>query len=207
MTAFYEIMTARLGISTTRVASITAHKLTFVDCYGLYIDPATHTPPVVASMNAIYDIFHPEMLALKQQLNADMDITLTMEDYASLFIHQDVDKRSKVPAPKFAPLNQIIKQNRLVTTVFTSNPIAPHETEKFKPVDVALIGRKMIIVEADEAIPAQEKFLPLDPIGAVIFDIVFKLEDIGKIAYLITWYQSPTGESGPISEPLQIKII
>ncbi len=198
---------ARLGVSTTRMASITTNNGILIGKYGIYADPNTHTPASVANVKAIYDIFHPEILALRQQLKNDMDITLTGEDCAALFIHIDVEKRTKVPAPKFSPINHIEKRTHLVATVFTSNPNPPHDTEKSKPVDVAQIGRKMIIVELDEALPAQDKYVPLNSIGVTVYDIVFQLEEIGKVAYLITWYISPTGETGPVSDPLKINII
>ena len=197
----------RLAIPDSRMLSINQDKDRFDKAYGIYANVLTHTEQSLIDVEAQYVIFHPEIEGLKKQLKSNMDITLTGDDYTGIHIHQDEAHRHKVPAPAFAPGNQVIKQTHLISRIFTNNPNTPHQKETHKPIDVAKVGRTIAKVKIGDPEPAADKYDPLANIGAVQYDLVFNAEDEGLEAYLITWYISPTGEVGPPSKPLKFIII
>ncbi len=196
----------RLLIPESRVVSIDTHKADFDAAYDEYLNPTKHTNPTIMNIKKAYKIFRPEMNGLKKQLKAHLDVKLLGADYGSLYIHKDSSRRRKVPAPKFAPHNSESSRSKSVVQIFTSNPNPPHDSAKSRPVDVAKIGRKMAIVAFGAPEPTQDKYITLDTTGSVSYKLIFKPEDKGKEAWLITWYISPSGESGPPSIPLSFII-
>lgn len=196
----------RLQVSAPRVLSLNTDKTNLNAAFDTYKNPLTHTPPVITAMQKQYGIAHPEYQGLKKQLKYNMDIVLLPADISALNIHVDAQHRAKVPAPTIAPNNQVIHQTHLVTQIFTNNPNPPHEKETFMPTDVSKISRKLAIVKPD-VVPGPTDYIHVGSIGSTRYNLIFDDGDVNKIAWLITSYLSPTGESGPESKPVFFTII
>ena len=197
----------RLQVARTKVTSIQNKLTDFNTKYTTYIAPATHTGQSVIDINDAYDVFHPEMQALKQTLKHNKDITLTGADYANIHIHQDASHRNHIPAPTIAPVNTVTKHTHLVTYIFTHEPAATTGTERALPQDVGKIGRKLAVVAANAAPPADAAYVHINDTGVTHYHLVFDPTQEDMKGYLITWYKSPTGEAGPPSAPLVFTII
>lgn len=141
-------------------------------------------------------------------LKANIMITLIAQDYKSLFMHVDAEHRQHVPRPDFAPANTVLKQTHLVTQIFTSNPNPPHEAEKKMPEDVIRISRKIALVKPGVTTkPEPDAYHHLEPVGSVVYDIIFDAMYVGYTCYLMTCYQNWRGEEGPYSQPRDFIVI
>ncbi len=197
----------RLQVSGTKVTSIQIGLTDYNNKYNTYITPATHTEQSVKDIHDSYDILHPEMQALKQTLKHNKDITLTGADYSAIQIHEDASRRNHIPAPTEAPVNTITKQTHLVVYFFTHEPAATNATARALPDDVGKIGRKLAVVAATAAPPADAAYVHINDTGSTHYHLTFDPTQEGMKGYLITWYKSPTGEAGPPSAPLVFTII
>lgn len=198
----------RLQILPAKLLSIQGNTTDYETVYAKYIDPSFHFN-VIDEMKAAYDVSHTEMDGLKNVLKANQDITLLTLDYQKLHIHQDAATRHKVPAPTISPANNQIKNSHLVTKMFSSNPTVGHEKDGHLPEDVGKIGRKVAVVAIGAPIPlsGNPAYVALAAIGATKYDLVFTPEQAQKQGYIISWYISPTGETGPESDPSPFDII
>lgn len=197
----------RLQVSSNMVTTIQNSLTDYNTKYTTYINPATHTEQSVKDINDAYDLFHPQMQDLKQTLKHNRDITLTGADYNAIHIHQDATHRTHVPAPTIAPINTVTKHTHLMVYFFTHEPAATAGTERALPADIGKIGRKMAIVAATAAAPADGAYVHLNNVGTTHFHLMFDPTQVNMKGYLITWYISPTGEAGPTSPPLVFDII
>jgi hypothetical protein len=192
------------GMVTTIQNALTDYNLK----YTTYITPATHTEQSIIDINASYDVFHVEMQALKQTIKNNKAVTLTGADYTAIAIHEDAAHRGHIPAPTISPINTITDNKHLVVYFFTHEPASTGGvTERALPVDIGKIGRKLAVVAATAAAPADAAYVHINDTGATHYHLVFDATQEGMKGYLITWYKSPTGEAGPESAPLSFPII
>lgn len=195
----------RLNISPKQVTSIQEHLIDWNSKYAPYISPNTHTDPVILAVKKAYKIFYSEIQAIKLQLKFNKAITLTSEDYANIRVHKNVTKRSRVPRPVMAPDTEVLYQTHLVAKIFARCP--GHKTKKSLPDDVKKIGRKLVVQAVDLDLPLPAMYQSIESIGSTTFNLIFKYEEKGLQAHLITCYINPTGEEGPYSNPLSFLII
>jgi len=198
---------ARLDIKDTRKTSVNEKKADFDGKYTIYISPLTHTEDSVINVESSFVILDKEMKGLNNMMKHDMDITLTGADITAFHIHEDAEKRHKVPAPNFAPTNMLLKQTHLVNRISTINPTDGHQADKHRPDDVAKIGRTLAYNAIGDSEPASDKFNPMATIGAVQYNIVSGVEHLNQQGWLITWYISPSGEVGPPSRAISFIVI
>ncbi len=196
----------RLKLGSTLPGELTSLRADWSDIYAKYLDPATHYL-VIKDISDAYDTFHTKIQAVKAMLKANILITLISQDYTSLNIHEDAEKRAHVPRPGFAPANTVIKQTHLVVQIFTSNPNPPHEKETNLPEDVTKIGRKIAYGKPGENPPALDLYHHIEPIGSTIYEIIFSAENLGAMAYIMTCYMNNRGEEGPYSKPTDFYVI
>ena len=196
----------RLQVSTPKVTSIQNGLIDYNLKYGIYANPATHTEQSVTDIHASYDLFHPEMQALKKTLKHNKDITLVGADYSNIHIHQDAARRSHIPAPTTSPINMVTNQTHLVVYIFTHEADSTANTERALPVDTEKIGRKLAVVPVGSAAPTAADYVHLDDVGTSNYHLVFEPTQEGMKGHLITWYKNPRGESGPPSAPLSFTI-
>ncbi len=197
----------RLAISTGTLSSFTTKVSTLDGSFATYASPLTQTP---ASIIAVNQDFEPALKAyreLQKYLKNNIEITLTADDIAAFHIHQDAATRHHVPARTFAPNNTVIEQTHCVTKIFVNNPTSGQEDKKYKPADVASIGRAICYVRNGSAAPERKDYSAMDNIGAVVFKIISDADEVNMDCYLITWYVSPTGEKGPESRPVKFTVI
>ncbi len=191
----------RLKLGTTLPGELTTLLSDWCSLYALYLDPATHYS-VIKDIGDAYDTFHSKIQAVKTMLKTNILITLTNNDYTSLYLHKDAERRVHIPRPDYAPANTVIKQSHLIAEIFTSNPNPPHEVEKKMPDDVAKIGRKIAFVKPDDSPPALNLYHHIEPIGSTVYEIVYTEANLGAKAYLMTCYMNDRGEEGPYSRPV-----
>ena len=197
---------ARLGISQEQYDRLVAELTAWTAALSLYIDPQTHTPAAIENMRMQYDTFYHSILAMRQQLKNDSDITLTADDYTALGIHIDKTTRTRSRVPDVAPISVLLETNHLVNEIVTSQPVQGEERHRAMPDDVQRIGRA-IAYAAEGVTPTRDQYHAIDSVGVTSYRIVSLPSEVGMICWLITWYINPRGETGPESEPLSFRVI
>jgi len=197
----------RLDLSTAFIERAGEIKTDYNNKYTLYIDPATHSDQNIKNMKMAYDEYLPFFQKTKVMLKNDLMVTLLGEDYANIFIHKDAEPRTRVPAPKYAPICNVKEQSHLKVRIITTNS-DPDDTGEVKlPVDVEKLGRKLSFTAIDEGAPAMDTYKTIEIIGAADYTLSFDEDKIGKKVWLISWYINPTGEVGPNSYPISFIVI
>ena len=197
---------ARLGISQEQYDRLVAELTAWTAALSLYIDPQTHTPAAIENMRIQYNTFYHSILAMRQQLKNDSDITLSADDYTVLGIHIDKTTRTRSRVPVVAPINVLVTTNHLVNEIITSVPEQGEERHRAMPDDVQRIGRA-IAYAAEGVTPTRDQYHAIDSVGVTSYRIVSMPSEEGMVCWLITWYINPRGEVGPESKPLSFRVI
>lgn len=111
---------ARLETPQAQLDALTAAMTTWTSALSAYTGPATHTPAAIEAMRMQYDSFYHAILALRQQLKNNTNITLTAEDFATIGIHIDKTTRPRAPVPDIAPINTLLDTRHLVNQISTA---------------------------------------------------------------------------------------
>lgn len=197
---------ARLKVEAEQVTLLQTGRADWKSNYAKYVDPLTHTPPVVMDTKTSYKEFRKFINALKKGIKNNPTVELTGDDYSALYIHKDAERRKAVPRPTIYPANTLVKQAYCSATIFTSNPNPPFEKETSLPKDVTKIGRKVAFTKKDEAAPDIKSYVTLEAIGATIWEWNYEADKIGLIGWVITYYLNNRGEAGPDSRPLSFTL-
>lgn len=208
MVAYVALNAVRLRIPIGQMADINDMNGDWTPLWAIYASPVTQTAGSITDLNTEYDTAHTYVNKLKMQLKHDMNVVLSGADRVAIGIPEDAGRREEIPAYGFAPSGSIVHQGHLIATVDVSSTEAGHENDGKRPVDVGRIGMKMLVVAADAPIPAANTFLPHPASGTVTMDFSFTADQVGKIAYVIFWYENPKGDNrSPESIMILINII
>ncbi len=190
----------RLQVSPAKVLSLNNKKLLWDPLYLKYKDPLTKAESQ-KDLEDLFALFNKEIEALKEQLKANSDITLTGTDILRLFIHVDAERRHYVEVPNIAPVNSCIKYAVGDNKIYVGNPTEGHTNDRHLPDDVVKIGRAIVYINHYLPITARNTFTEISSVGSTTFDILVAPENRHKVGYIITWYINNRGDKGPESDP------
>src|ERR1035437_266340 len=161
--------------------------------FGVYSHIATQTHGSIGDINTKYDYLHHETNLIRQQIKNDPNVILTGTDRTVLDIPEDPTPRGHVLPSVTGPVNTQLRATHLQSEIFTSNPVAGHETEKALPEGVVKIGRKLAVVKMGDLLPAANLYNGLPSVGSTVFHLLFREEQTNMQAYIITWYINNRG--------------
>ncbi len=159
--AYLILNAVRLRISTTQITALNAIEEAWVPKWTKYSHVATQTHGSTDDINELYVEYHSYMNRVKLQLKYDMNVELSGDDSLVLEIHVDADPRGEIPAYGFAPHGEVVRSSHLINSIHISSTEEGHADDGKKPVDVARIGMKRLIIEQDAPIPATSTFFAL----------------------------------------------
>jgi len=194
-----------LRVAATQAATLGTDLTDWDTKFGIYSNILTQTHGSIGDINTDYDEFHHETNLLRQQIKNDVNVILSGDDRVALDIPEDPSPRGHVPPSATGPVNTQLRATHLQAEIFTSNPVAGHETEKALPEGVVKIGRKIAYVLPGAPIPTVYGGLP--SVGSTVFHLLFTEDQKNMVAYIITWYINNRGEEGPPSPPYPFTII
>ena len=197
---------ARLFITTAQTEDFTNFLTEWSALLLKYTDPTLHTPIVVRDINELYERFHAFVIALRQQVKHGKGYTLTGDDYANMFIHEDAEHRARIPAPTDTPTPQVSNQKHLVTRI-SGNEQDPGVNHIGLPTDVAKLGYALIYTAQDAEMPPVETFVTQEASGHNRFDIHSELAQVGMRCWMVAWYENHIGQRGPVSNPISFIVI
>ncbi len=206
--AYLILNAVRLRISTGQITALNAMEEAWVPKWTKYSHIATQTHGSIQDINDLYDADHNYMERVKMQLKHDMNVELSGDDTTVLEIHIDADPRGEIPAYPFAPHGEVMRSSHLINSIAISSTEEGHENDGKKPVDVARIGMKRLIINQDAPIPPTSTFLPHPATSTVDFDMSFSADDVGKKCCVVFWFENPKGDNrSPESLVLYFTII
>lgn len=196
----------RLGVPTTQYDELTALVQTWTTALAAYQSPATHTPESVEAMRQSYAELGLFVRNLQQQVKNNASVDLTPADYAGLYIHIDKTTRTRINTPEHAPDVRLLHSEHLMCE-FEAQVPNPQEANHLALPEHMKLGRKLAVVPAGGAAPAEADYHPLDNVGRGKFRLSFAPAEEGMDGYIICSYYNPRGEHGPESKPLKFTII
>jgi hypothetical protein len=206
--AYLILNATRLRISSAQITALTAMGTAWTPAWAKYSSMATQTHGSISDIQGLYDDDHSYMEKVKLQLKYDMNVELSGDDIRVIEIHVDADPRGEVPAYGYAPNGVVVNNRHLLASIDVSSTEEGHTNDGKKPVDVARIGMKRIIIGATAPIPAASTFLPYPASGSVDFDMAFTADQAGMQCCVVFWYENPKGDNrSPESVMLVFPII
>ena len=196
---------ARLRITPEQHAQFTGLMDRWSKAYFAYINPETHTPPVVLAINRVYDEFIVVVRAIRRQLKNDPNLHLTGDDYLEMGIHMDKPTRTRSVIPDFAPVITQIKINHLANEFEVRRPTS-EDIEHLALPKGYKVSRKLAIVDPGSPPPLTNAYKTIDSVGHGRFTLNFSPADEGRVGYIICAYANRREESGPPSSPLKFYI-
>ncbi len=88
-----------LGIDNAQLTQFNAYKTQLNNDIALYTDPARRTHAITQQIQADFKEINAWILHLRTTIKISKKATLTEQDYASLFIHQDKPRISHTTTP------------------------------------------------------------------------------------------------------------
>lgn len=196
----------RLGVSSEQYATFTAIMDEWSPAFKAYSSPLTQTPAVLGEIHKL----HKEALAfvrmLRRQIKHNGTITLTGDDYQSLYIHQDKKTATRINPPDYAPDIVLLDSHHLTNTFEAKRPGSENVGHLALPKHMKL-ARRLAITESASPAPPLEAYQPINNIGRSRFILTFSEADHNKTGWLICAYYNPRGEHGPESSPLSFSIV
>ena len=192
----------RLNIPDTILDLMDKHWANWQAGYNNYINPLTQS---VSDISDIYDVVFDFLSKLRIRIKGDSLVALVGNDIEFLQINNNTKSVGKIPVTDFAPSLACILQEHLMARFFAMDP--EHLNKKKKPQGAGSIGVKIAFAEQGALPPKPEDYKGLLPEKKSIFDIIYSIDKVKYIMYVIVYYISPTGEaSKKESMPIMITL-
>ena len=183
----------RFGLTPTFVSDLNGHSASWGIDIPKYLDPKTYGRLTTATANADYKSFKAFNDGMKQTLKNNPSIVLTEEDYLTLDIHKDSNRRTEAHTPGFTPgvlLQYTSELNNRYIVIDLANP-----RSGAKPPKVTRIKVKMLVQDASRTAPTIDMLVAEMEVGSMDFDIPFTEDQVGKIAYIAVCFSNDAGDS------------
>ena len=203
--AYIVIHYLELGISVDQKDGLETNWTEWIPVIDTYTDPNSHNSISIGDMNLTYTDDKRIVDGVKMQIKSNPSIELTPIDYANLDITKPSKSKTRVPAVKFAPVVNCIRNTHLLPVFFAGNPNYP--TQKAKPPTVGAVGVKICYTDATATAPPLDDYRVQQQEGKTEFEQPQIAANVGKKLWTICFYLSPTGEAGPDSEPCGVVIV
>ncbi len=191
-----------LGIDNAQLTQFNAYKTQLNNDIALYTDPARRTHAITQQIQADFKEINAWILHLRTTIKISKKATLTEQDYASLFIHQDKPRISHTTTPtlKLEHIEHLIAR-------ITAHHAASHDqgTRPSLPDRIDIIDWQWVINNIRE------------PIDTLIYSnhkttktatlkLTFDPNQTGQFCHIISRYGITNGEVGTFSPSLSFAI-
>ena len=189
----------RFGITPSLSSDLTTNQTAFNTNFGLYVDPTTHSTPVVNDMNVSYMDCYRITEGIRRQIKANTTVVLTGLERLILAIPTPPPPRRHVATPDIEPVVVCVFKTELMLRFIAFDPTNPFR--RAKPKDVSAIGIKTVIVNAGAPTPGIKDYIIQNPENLTEFEMLFTSDQVGKTLYIICYYlngRNEPGKDGPV---------
>ncbi len=195
---------ANLNVSDTQKTTLEGMWTNYQGFMNAYTNPTTYGPGSESNIHGAYNTDSIYTGRIQGQIKSNPAITLTGTARLALDIPEDKPHRTHVPVSDIRPSVTFLSKTPLTIKIFVFNPANP--TKKGKEKDVAAVGYRIAITDADAAAPALSAYELQLPKKKTVFDTFYTSDQVGKRVWIIAFYLNPTGEAGPDGEPFSTLI-
>ncbi len=185
------------------VTEIKSSASKYSETYDAYSNKAKRTAIVVGEMGEIYHATL-ELFRRLQRFLKNGTVDLTIKEKRILGVHIDKKRRAVVPPLSYYPTLELLQNEHLYAILQASAPTLPDFNHNGLPKDAKFIGLEIAYTNIGDPEPKQEDYRRIKNQSSATFAVNFKEENVGKLAHIIAWYESPTGEESPISQPISL---
>ncbi len=202
--AYVNLFGAALGVSADLISALDGHWADWSDAFKAWVHPTTNNDISLSDMNNQYNICAPFVESIRLTIKNNLLITLTGTDRKNLNIPVEKTRGKKIPVTKVKPGITCISKSSLIMNLFAFDPES--STKKTKPPGAGQVGYMLAIMPVGVT-PVLTDYKNQIPEKKTMFQSLFTLADVGKNAWFIAYYLSPTNEKGENGEPFNTLIV
>ncbi len=202
--AYVDLFGAVLGVSPELIKALDGHWTDWQVAFSAWVSPTTNNDISLSDMNNQFNICAPFVESIRLTIKNNLLITLSGTDRKNLNIPLEKARSGKIPVTKAQPGVSCISKSSLILNIFIFNIALP--TKKTKPPGAGQVGYLLAIMPVGVT-PVLTDYKNQIPEKKTMFQTLFTLADVGKNAWFIAYYLSPTNEKGENGEPFNTLIV
>ena len=202
--AYVDLFGVALGVSPDLITALDEHWKNWQKAFAAWVSPTTNGDISLSDMNNQFNICAPFVESIRLTIKNNLLITLTGTDRKNLNIPVEKPHGKKIPVTKVQPGITSVSKSSLIINLFAFDPALP--TKKTKPYGAGSVGYLLAIMPVGVT-PVLADYKNQIPEKKTMFQSLFTLADVGKNAWFIAYYLSPTNEKGENGEPFNTLIV